>query len=129
MNNACPPVYSTGPPCDSATCSLRSTSHFATSLPEVLSPLYHDTRSAEIPNSSILLITARDLATSPSNLQLFNCRILTRRPRGPTMELLALSGLRLSQPRVPNLWALTSRTSEFARSLDLCHLSSPDGRL
>jgi hypothetical protein len=30
--------------------------------------------------------------------------------------------------KVPYTWALTLRTSEFARSLDLCHLSSSDGR-
>jgi hypothetical protein len=34
--------------------------HFTTSLPEALPPLYPDTRSAEIPNSSLLLIATRD---------------------------------------------------------------------
>jgi hypothetical protein len=43
--------------------------------------------------------------------------------------LLAISQLRHSRLGAPNLWALTLRTSEFARSLDLCHLSSSDGRL
>jgi hypothetical protein len=40
-----------------------------------------------------------------------------------------LSWLRHSRLRASNLWALTLRTSEFARSLDLRHLSSSDGRL
>jgi hypothetical protein len=37
--------------------------------------------------------------------------------------------LRHSRLGASNLWALTLRTSEFARSLDLRHLSSSDGRL
>jgi hypothetical protein len=40
-----------------------------------------------------------------------------------------LSWLRHSRLGASKLWALTSRTSEVARSLDLCHLSSSDGRL
>jgi hypothetical protein len=43
--------------------------------------------------------------------------------------VLILSWLRHSRLGASNLWALTLRTSEFARSLDLCHLSSSDGRL
>jgi hypothetical protein len=40
-----------------------------------------------------------------------------------------LSWLRHSRLGASKLWALTSRTSEVARSLDLCHLSSSDGWL
>jgi hypothetical protein len=42
---------------------------------------------------------------------------------------LILSWLRHSRLGASNLWTPTSRTSEFTRSLDLCHLSSSDGRL
>jgi hypothetical protein len=57
-------------------------------------------------------------------------RVSTCQPRGPHLVVLPhvlsdrLSALRYSRFGAPNLWALTLRTSEFARSLDLCHLSS-----
>jgi hypothetical protein len=40
-----------------------------------------------------------------------------------------LSWLRHSRLRASNFWTSTPRTSELTRSLDLCHLSSSDGRL
>jgi hypothetical protein len=40
-----------------------------------------------------------------------------------------LSWLRHSRLGASNFWTPTSRTSELTRSLDLCHLSSSDGRL
>jgi hypothetical protein len=62
--------------------------HFATSLPEALPPLYPDTRSAEIPNSSLLLIATRDFGTFGTKVSTSyppicrNAEILTRRQRG-----------------------------------------------
>jgi hypothetical protein len=45
------------------------------------------------------------------------------------MTILASRDFATSRLGAPNSWALTLRTSEFARSLDLCHLSSSDGWL
>jgi hypothetical protein len=42
---------------------------------------------------------------------------------------LILSWLRHSRLGASNFWTPTPRTSELTRSLDLCHLSSSDGRL
>jgi hypothetical protein len=44
------------------------------------------------------------------------------------MTILAPHNFATLRLGAPNLWALTLRTSEFTISLDLCHLSSSDGR-
>jgi hypothetical protein len=46
---------------------------------------------------------------------------------GLDQRLSFFSLLASSRLGVPNAWVLTLRTSEFARSSDLCHLSSSDG--
>jgi hypothetical protein len=72
-------------------------------------------------------------STQPLGSYLANLRI-REIPGSPPPVLLGwtaqiLSWLCHSRLRASNLWALTLRTSEFARSLDLRHLSSSDGRL
>jgi hypothetical protein len=62
--------------------------HFATSLPEALTPLYPNTRSVEIPNSSLPLIATCDFGTFGTIVSTSyppicqNVKILTRHQRG-----------------------------------------------
>jgi hypothetical protein len=61
---------------------------FTTSLPTTLPPLYPNTRSAEIPNSSLLLIATRNFKTFRTKvstsypLKCRNAKISTRHQRG-----------------------------------------------
>jgi len=97
------------PPCGSATCphSCLDSRHFPTS----------------------------DVKRIPFNLRIPECMKYNGFPDPMVLLQHGSDGYPLSSQffysriGAPNLWALTLRTSEFARSLDLCHLSSSDGQL
>jgi hypothetical protein len=96
--------------------------HFATSLPEALPPLYPDTRSVEIPNSSLLLIATRDFGTFGTKVSTSyppicrNAEIPTRRQRrshNETSRLFGVSDFANPDAKLSVLQPTIPRNTEF----------------
>ena len=90
----------------STTCSfVLGFRHFTTSDVEKRSSQPPNLRMRDTCNEALIQRSPRDLDGDPCS-----------------------SRFRHSRLGAPNSWSLSLRTSEFMRSLDLCHLSSSDGR-
>jgi hypothetical protein len=136
----CPPVYPSGPQRGSATClsCLPSTLHDFT--PQAMLPSYPQHPSAEILKSSILLVATRDFVTSdvetrssqppnPRNSEMRWDSDPTVLPRPRSNGYPPSSLLRLCDLEHPMLGLSPCELPSSRDPLDLCHLSSSDGRL